>query len=424
MAALSMIIPYPPSASTCGYCSPPGERSKTRSSYKAGSVIAVGPGLSCEVYQKMIDRGWRRSGTYCYKPDLRRSCCPQYTIRLDALEFKPSRSHRKLVHRWNRFILEGDSSDKMDGSQSSKPKVKGANNASFHLISSIHESERSFISDGESVHAFEVTLEPSSYTDEKFALYEKYQAEIHMDFDNAPSGFKRFLVESPLQHERISYPSQRPAHLPETYGSYHQLYRVDGQLIAMGVIDILPGCVSSVYFMYDKRWEKYSLGKLSAMRETALTRELHDAGISGLSSMYMGFYIHSCQKMRYKADYSPSYLADPEEYTWHSLDKCIPLLEENKYVCFSHPEHSIPHGAPIPERPAPPMLSDDELQQINVFMKVEHRQIIVSPMNHSHGWDNVDTRKTVLYNIDALGIELSKEILWFVHSNDGESESE
>lgn len=34
-----------------------------------------------QVYQKMIDRGWRRSGTYCYKPDLRHSCCPQYTIK-------------------------------------------------------------------------------------------------------------------------------------------------------------------------------------------------------------------------------------------------------------------------------------------------------------------------------------------------------
>ena len=31
----------------------------------------------------------------------------------------------------------------------------------------------------------------------------------------------------------------------------------------MGVLDILPSCVSSVYFMYDKTWEKYSLGKVN-----------------------------------------------------------------------------------------------------------------------------------------------------------------
>src|SRR6266403_5717908 len=37
-----------------------------------------------KVYQGMIDRGWRRSGLYCYKPDLKRSCCPQYTIKYAA----------------------------------------------------------------------------------------------------------------------------------------------------------------------------------------------------------------------------------------------------------------------------------------------------------------------------------------------------
>ena len=62
--------------------------------------------------------------------------------------------------------------------------------------------------------------------------------------------------------QAIEYPSGRPEHLPADYGAYHQLYRLDGQLIAMGVIDILPNCVSSVYFMYDKEWEKLSLGKV------------------------------------------------------------------------------------------------------------------------------------------------------------------
>ena len=40
------------------------------------------------------------------------------------------------------------------------------------------------------------------------------------------------------------------------------MYRLDGELIAVGVLDILPGCVSSVYFMYNAKWEKYSLGKV------------------------------------------------------------------------------------------------------------------------------------------------------------------
>ena len=44
----------------------------------------------------------------------------------------------------------------------------------------------------------QVTLEPSSFTEEKFALYCAYQKEIHNDDDKSASGFKRFLIENPL----------------------------------------------------------------------------------------------------------------------------------------------------------------------------------------------------------------------------------
>lgn len=32
-------------------------------------------------------------------------------------------------------------------------------------------------------------------------------------------------------------------------GSYHQCYRLDGQLVAVGVLDLLPHAVSSVYLL-------------------------------------------------------------------------------------------------------------------------------------------------------------------------------
>lgn len=37
--------------------------------------------LTVEDYQYLIDRGWRRSGKYCYKPVMDITCCPLYTIR-------------------------------------------------------------------------------------------------------------------------------------------------------------------------------------------------------------------------------------------------------------------------------------------------------------------------------------------------------
>lgn len=50
-----------------------------------------------------------------------------------------------------------------------------------------------------------------------------------------------------------------------------------------------------------------------------------------LKYYYMGFYIHSCPKMRYKANLSPSYLLCPETYEWFPIEKCIPKLDVSPY---------------------------------------------------------------------------------------------
>ena len=50
--------------------------------------------LSCEAYQDLLDRGWRRSGQWVYRPlpDKEAACrCHPYTIRLDANKFQPSK---------------------------------------------------------------------------------------------------------------------------------------------------------------------------------------------------------------------------------------------------------------------------------------------------------------------------------------------
>lgn len=46
----------------------------------------------------------------------------------------------------------------------------------------------------------------------------------------------------------------------------------------------------------------------------------------------MGYYIHSTPKMRYKAAFSPSYLACPETHTWVPIEKCARLLDKFKYT--------------------------------------------------------------------------------------------
>jgi arginine-tRNA-protein transferase len=48
--------------------------------------------------------------------------------------------------------------------------------------------------------------------------------------------------------------------IPECgYGSFHQQYILDGKIIAVGVVDVLPHCLSSVYLFYDPGISFYSL---------------------------------------------------------------------------------------------------------------------------------------------------------------------
>ena len=72
----------------CGYCS------------QSDTSISTGLYLSFTTphrYNALIDRGWRRSGQYMYKPSMQKTCCPQYTIKCDALNFTPSRSQKQVV---------------------------------------------------------------------------------------------------------------------------------------------------------------------------------------------------------------------------------------------------------------------------------------------------------------------------------------
>lgn len=66
-------------------------------------------------------------------------------------------------------------------------------------------------------------------------------------------------------------------------------------MIALAVIDILPKCISSVYFIYDPDYSFLGLGKYSVFREISLVQEYHEK-LPELKYYYMGkvyFYFNS-----------------------------------------------------------------------------------------------------------------------------------
>ena len=273
------------------------------------------------------------------------TCCPAYTIRLEASRFTISKKQRQVIRRIDRYIetgsvLQSDLEQNKNGTANTSSIVKSELSVADRSVShkSITETEAGCISESKKnapAHVLECETTSAEFTTERYELYKKYQISVHGDdpCKITPSGFKRFLVESPLFD--LS-PSQSPSQSsvscdareagaterkmkivkPSTteksetgirtelknntdlnctrkdkikgidnsinkekvekvekdcdktkerviwkYGSYHQLYRLDGRLVAVGVVDILPSGLSSVYLFYDPDEKLLSLGK-------------------------------------------------------------------------------------------------------------------------------------------------------------------
>lgn len=158
----------------------------------------------------------------------------------------------------------------------------------------------------------EIRLKRSNFDPEEYALYRRYQLKVHNDKPEhvTESSYRRFLVDSPLLYVSSIGDGTVP---PCGFGSFHQQYLVDGQLVAVGVIDILPKCLSSKYLFWDPDFAFLSLGKYSALQEIGWVKE-NQVHCPSLQYYYLGYYIHSCNKMRYKAAYYPSELLCPLRY--------------------------------------------------------------------------------------------------------------
>ncbi|CAH0775865.1 unnamed protein product [Bemisia tabaci] len=413
----------------CGYCK------------KTDSIIRHGMWahqMSVEDYQCLIDRGWRRSGSYCYKPTMNETCCPMYTIKCAALEFRLAKSHKKILKQMHRFLATGDrkrssirdsspggaveliqdipqerrsqietssiqidagspaegsilhskktklsESMKMETEESTKPKSLETKLAPSELSTRVcgkakfkrrERKKQKLISQGMTpeeaealmkenrlkksqpkgvedfvnapmpenpAHRLEIKLvrtrseEFEETFDVSWALYTKYQMAVHNDppEECTRKSYSEFLVLSPL---KFKLGNGSP---PKGYGSFHQQYWLDGKLIAVGVLDILPKCVSSVYFFYDPDYKDLTLGTYGSLREVMFVRSLQ-AFSPSLRFYYMGYYIHSCPKMRYKANLSPSFLLCPETYEWFPIKECLAKLDqlESSQYCRFNPD--------------------------------------------------------------------------------------
>lgn len=175
------------------------------------------------------------------------------------------------------------------------------------------------------------TAEISATFASSYAVFKKFQSIVHLDDHNCDEKhYSDFIVESPLVREPGPRKPGTGDPMPCDYGSYHQQYWLDGNLVAVALLDILPRMVVCEYFFYDPSYRFLSLGVYSAIREIAFVRELGQYD-PRMRHYCMGYYVHSCPKMAYKNQYGSAELLCPVTLRYMPIEKCLPKLEVNKY---------------------------------------------------------------------------------------------
>lgn len=183
------------------------------------------------LYSELSDLGFRRSGNYVYRPHCG-SCQACVAIRIPIERFTPSRQQLRV---WKKN------------------------------------------------QDLDVIVGNALFSEEHYALYERYIIARHHDGDMYPPSVEQYasFLTSDWSETRFIE------------------FRLAGKLLAVAVCDELEQGLSAVYTFYDPDDEKRSLGTFAVLWQIEESRRL------GLPSLYLGYWIRECQKMNYKIGFRP-----------------------------------------------------------------------------------------------------------------------
>ena len=106
------------------------------------------------------------------------------------------------------------------------------------------------------------------------------------------------------------------------------VHRIDGKLFAVGVLDLTPNGLSSVYLFYDPEYAFLNPGTLCALREIEYIKKVKKEHKDDFKLYYLGLYFQDCQKSVYKANFKPSMVSCPITHRYVYLDQNVKALIE------------------------------------------------------------------------------------------------
>lgn len=138
----------------------------------------------------------------------------------------------------------------------------------------------------------ELTIHTPQVSEEKLRLHYRYHEHQHE--------FRDWDRERP-----ISSTEYASSFVNNPFGVEEWQYRLDGVLIGVGYVDVLPVGLSAIYFFYDPDHRDRSLGTFNVMSL------LEESRRRNLPHLYLGYYVEECQSLKYKATFLPNEVLTP-----------------------------------------------------------------------------------------------------------------
>ena len=140
---------------------------------------------------------------------------------------------------------------------------------------------------------FSISLASASFSQEHYSLYERYINTRHKGGDMYPPSEKQYQGFLVSAHE---------------YSQFLEIRDSQQKLIACTAVDILNDGLSAIYTYFDPDYDSLSPGTLAVLLLCSLARQRN------LEYVYLGYWVKSCQKMQYKAQFKPLEIFNGENW--------------------------------------------------------------------------------------------------------------
>jgi arginine-tRNA-protein transferase len=193
--------------------------------------------ISAEEYAARMLGGWRRFGRSLFRPRCT-ACNACRPIRVDVRRFSPNRSQRR---------------------------VRAKNECDVTL-----------------------TIGSPRLTRDALSLYDRFHA-----FQATTKGWP--------SHEGHDAQSFAESFLDNPFPTEQWRYELNGRLIGLGFVDVLPPVgLSAIYFVHDPEERSRSLGTWNVLRL------IEETTARGLPHLYLGYHVADCRSMAYKSAFRPN----------------------------------------------------------------------------------------------------------------------